>query len=48
VHLDLTNHRALAQLSDWPASLNAQFRRNPAAPARFGSTPTSKRKPRRG
>src|SRR5262245_4015980 len=27
LHLDLTNHRAVAQLSDWQPSLNAQFRR---------------------
>ena len=44
VHLDLTNHRALAQLGDWPAGLNAQFRRNPAPPAR----PAPKGKSRRG
>jgi 5'-nucleotidase len=29
LHLDLTNHRALAQMADWPDGLNAQFRRDP-------------------
>lgn len=48
VHLDLTNHRALAQLGDWPAGLNAQFRRNPAPPARPAPTPAPKGKSRRG
>ena len=48
VHLDLTNHRALAQLGDWPAGLNAQLRSHAAPPARPAPTPTSKRKPRRG
>jgi 5'-nucleotidase len=27
VHLDLTNHRALAQMTDWQPALNAQYRR---------------------
>ena len=27
VHLDLTNHRALAQMSDWQPTLDAQYRR---------------------
>ena len=27
VHLDLTNHRALAQMTDWQSALNAQYRR---------------------
>lgn len=27
VHLDLTNHRALAQMGDWQSTLDAQFRR---------------------
>src|SRR5262245_52956594 len=32
VHLDLTNHRALAQMQDWSTSLNAQLRHpRPAA-----------------
>jgi len=26
LHLDLTDHRALAQMADWPDGLNAQFR----------------------
>ena len=26
LHLDLTNHRALMQLTDWPDGLNAQLR----------------------
>jgi 5'-nucleotidase len=29
VHLDLTNHRALAQMGDWSPALNAQLRRGP-------------------
>jgi 5'-nucleotidase len=37
LHLDLTNHRALAQMADWQDGLNAGFRR--AAPA---STPPVK------
>ena len=28
LHLDLTSHRALAEMRDWPATLSAQFRRN--------------------
>ena len=27
LHLDLTHHGLLAQMTDWPAALNAQFRR---------------------
>jgi 5'-nucleotidase len=27
VHLDLTHHRALAQMADWPTTLSAQLRR---------------------
>jgi 5'-nucleotidase len=27
LHLDLTHHRAIAQLVDWPAALNSQLRR---------------------
>ena len=38
LHLDLTNHRALAVMADWPGALDAQMRREaapkPAAPKR--------------
>jgi 5'-nucleotidase len=27
LHLDLTNHRALAQMMEWQGALNARFRR---------------------
>ena len=33
LHLDLTHHGLLGQMTDWPAALNAQFRRR-AAPER--------------
>jgi hypothetical protein len=47
VHLDLTNHRALAQLGDWSPSLTAQLRTDGAPPARrAASAPKPKRKPR--
>ncbi|PYM15189.1 MAG: 5'/3'-nucleotidase SurE [Candidatus Rokuibacteriota bacterium] len=29
LHLDLTNHRAMAQMNDWQPALNAQFRHAP-------------------
>jgi 5'-nucleotidase len=32
VHLDLTNHRALAQMADWQSTLDTQFRRPPGRP----------------
>ncbi len=32
LHLDLTNHRALAQLGDWAGGLNAQLRREVRGP----------------
>jgi hypothetical protein len=41
LHLDLTHHRALAQMSDWEPALNASLRARPA-PAR-----AAKKKPRR-
>jgi 5'-nucleotidase len=28
VHLDLTSHRALAEMRDWSATLSSQLRRN--------------------
>jgi 5'-nucleotidase len=46
VHLDLTNHRALAQLGDWSPSLTAQLRNDAAPPARRTAKPALKRKPR--
>jgi 5'-nucleotidase len=32
LHLDLTNHRALAEMTDWQPALNAQFRRGVPRP----------------
>jgi 5'-nucleotidase len=32
VHLDLTHHGMLGQMTDWPAALNAQYRRRPPEP----------------
>jgi 5'/3'-nucleotidase len=32
LHLDLTHHRALVHMQDWPDGLNAQFRRRRAVP----------------
>jgi hypothetical protein len=48
LHLDLTNHRALLQLNDWPAGLNAQFLSATERAPRRVSRATPKRKPRRG
>jgi len=50
LHLDLTNHRALVQLHDWPGGLNAQFLSETGRSPRRGPAPaaTPKRKPRRG
>ena len=31
LHLDLTNHRALAVMADWPSALDAQMRREATA-----------------
>ena len=33
LHLDLTNHRALAVMADWSAALDGQLRRETARPA---------------
>ncbi len=48
LHLDLTNHRALLQLNDWPAGLNAQLLSATERAPRRASRATPKRKPRRG
>src|SRR2546426_4894885 len=48
LHLDLTNHRALVQLNDWPAGLNAQFLTKAERSPRRASTAVPKKKPRRG
>jgi 5'-nucleotidase len=48
LHLDLTNHRALMQLDDWPAGLSAQLKGDTARPPRRTSAPAPTRKPRRG
>ena len=50
LHLDLTHHRALAQMADWAPALNAGLRPPPAGPARAKpatETPPEKRKGRR-
>jgi len=39
VHLDLTNHRALAQMADWQDGLNAGFRRAAPAPSKAAPAP---------
>ena len=48
LHLDLTNHRALTQLDDWPAGLTAQLRGETARPPRQAPAAAPTRKPRRG
>jgi 5'-nucleotidase len=52
LHLDLTNHRALAQLGDWQGGLNAQLLgetgRSPRRAPAPTPAPAPKRKPRRG
>ena len=48
LHLDLTNHRALMQLDDWPAGLSAQLKGETGGPPRRTPTAASTRKPRRG
>lgn len=46
LHLDLTHHRALAQMSDWEPALNAALRARSrdAASARAPATPTRRRR----
>ena len=48
LHLDLTNHRALVQLNDWRAGLNAQFLSETGRAQRRAPAAAPKRKPRRG
>ena len=48
LHLDLTNHRALMELNDWPAGLSAQFLGEARRRPRRGSAAAPARKPRRG
>jgi len=48
LHLDLTNHRAMMQLDDWPAGLTAQLRGETARPPRRAAATPPTRKPRRG
>src|SRR2546426_2367360 len=48
LHLDLTNHRAMMQLDDWPAGLTAQLRGETARPPRPAAPPPPTREPRRG
>ena len=42
LHLDLTNHRALALMASWPAALDGQLRRDSSRPV----APASARKKR--
>jgi 5'-nucleotidase len=48
LHLDLTNHRAMMQLGDWPAGLSAQLLGEGGRPSRRAPAAPSTRKPRRG
>src|SRR5262247_2813540 len=48
LHLDLTNHRALMQLDDWPAGLSAQLKGETGRPPRRTPPAAPTRKPRRG
>src|SRR5438876_629747 len=48
LHLDLTNHRALMELNDWPAGLSAQFLGEARRRPRRGPAAAPTRKPRRG
>jgi hypothetical protein len=34
LHLDLTNHRAMMQMTDWPDGLSAQLRADRGGPRR--------------
>jgi 5'-nucleotidase len=43
LHLDLTHHRALAQMADWASALNAALRARSAAPA--GAKPAAGARP---
>ncbi len=45
LHMDLTNHRALALMADWGGALDGQFRRESSRPA---LPPSAKKRPRRG
>jgi hypothetical protein len=42
LHLDLTHHRALAQMTDWEPALNAALRAR-SAPARTRAKKTRRR-----
>src|SRR5512138_2574034 len=48
LHLDLTNHRALAQLDDWSAGLSAQLKGESARAPRRAPAAAPTRKPRSG
>ena len=48
IHLDLTHHRALAQMSDWGSALDSQYRREtsrPAVPGPAGLAPAVSTRP---
>jgi 5'/3'-nucleotidase len=45
LHMDLTNHRALALMADWGGALDGQFRRESSRPA---PPPPAKKRARRG
>ena len=48
LHLDLTNHRALMQLGDWPDGLTAQLLGEAGRASRRAPAAAPARKPRRG
>jgi 5'-nucleotidase len=48
LHLDLTNHRAMMELGDWPAGLSAQLLGEGGRPTRRAPAAAPTRKPRRG
>jgi hypothetical protein len=45
LHLDLTNHRALALMADWGSALDGQLRRESS---RSGAPPPAKKRARKG
>jgi 5'-nucleotidase len=44
LHLDLTNHRALAVMADWPTALDGQLRREARRPAPAAAAPRRARR----
>jgi 5'-nucleotidase len=48
LHLDLTHHRALAQMADWGGALDGQLRREAARPAAPPPAPAGRKRRRKG